>query len=324
MKKRFLSRICICCIAAISFVISSISVGASTKTDNEVFKHLKNEDTDFEFQYTEGSPLEYLKKVSEKNGYTKLNLKYLECRQYGPLVYATIEYRTSKEQENLVDNELRRAYNSIITEGMSDYQKIKAINKYIVDNFSYDETAESNNAFTAITTRKTACQGYAMMACKLFDMADIENKVISGDLNGTLHVWNLVKLNGKWYHVDITNDDSNFGNEAFLLKSDETMKKYGFSWDEDKYPVINECYGNNLGQWCKEGNLWYYKLSIGTYATGWNKIDGKWYYFNSTGLMQTGWTSIDKTWYYLYDTGEMAHDCSIGNYKLDSDGKLIL
>ncbi len=324
MKKKFLNKVFISFIAAACFVTSSVSVCADEREDNRVFNYLTNEDTSFDFRYTGGSPLDYLKEISKRDGYTKLNLKYLECRQFGFLVYATIEYRTTKEQENLVDREVQRIYKEIVTENMTDYEKIKAINKFMVDTFSYDETAESNNAFTAITTRKTACQGYTMLACKLLDMAGIENKAISGDLNGTAHVWNLVKLDGSWYHMDVTNDDSNFGNEAFLLKDDNTLKKYGFSFDENEYPACQECYGKNIGQWYKEGTSWKFKLGIGENATGWNKINEKWYYFNSNGLMQTGWVSIDKVWYYLNDSGEMVHDCYIGVNKLDSDGKLTL
>lgn len=35
----------------------------------------------------------------------------------------------------------------------------------------------------------------------------IENKIIEGVAGSSLHAWNLVKLDGKWYHLDTTWDD---------------------------------------------------------------------------------------------------------------------
>ena len=39
------------------------------------------------------------------------------------------------------------------------------------------------------------------------DMLGIENYTISGKAGNDQHIWNVVKINGDWYQVDVTWDD---------------------------------------------------------------------------------------------------------------------
>ena len=123
---------------------------------------------------------------------------------------------------------------------MSDLDKIKTINKYIVDRYEYDDSLLSNNVYSALTKGKTICQGYAMTAYKMLNLVGIENKIIIGDLDGVAHGWNLVKLNGKWYHLDVTNND--VANNKYFLKNDKALRSDGFTWEANDYPICDENY----------------------------------------------------------------------------------
>ena len=62
--------------------------------------------------------------------------------------------------------------------------------------------------------------------------------------------------------------------------------------------------------WIKSGSDWYYRLSSGVNAHGWNKIknkDGKtrWYYFDTKGKMLKGWQAIAGKKYYLEESGDL-------------------
>ena len=39
------------------------------------------------------------------------------------------------------------------------------------------------------------------------DMLGIENGTVSGEAGDEQHIWNTVKLDDQWYHVDVTWDD---------------------------------------------------------------------------------------------------------------------
>jgi len=47
------------------------------------------------------------------------------------------------------------------------------------------------------------CQGYAPLIYKILKSMDIQSLVI----NGSDHMWNMVFIEGKWYHIDATYDE---------------------------------------------------------------------------------------------------------------------
>ncbi|MBS2904936.1 transglutaminase domain-containing protein, partial [Klebsiella pneumoniae] len=106
---------------------------------------------------------------------------------------AEIQYRTNKDQEDYIDSELSRIVNNLIDSRMSTEEKIEAINNYVVKIYKYDDTLKSDNVYTALTTKSTICQGYAMTVYKMLNILGIDCRIINGDKSGTSHAWNLVK-----------------------------------------------------------------------------------------------------------------------------------
>ena len=76
--------------------------------------------------------------------------------------------------------------------------------------------------------------------------------------------------------------------------------------------------------WIWTGGAWYYLApGDGHMYRGWGFINGSWYFFDrSSGVMKTGWL-WDGAWYYLYSSGAMAHNTSIGAYRLNSSGAWV-
>ena len=161
-------------------------------------------------------------------------------------------------------------------------------------------------------------------------------------MNGRGHAWNLVNIDGNWYHLDITNND-NIIRDKYLLVSDEFLISEGFSWNKSKYPSSYCNYYNisksfldynndtekdiesyyNGGYWYKENGIWHYFRYCDRDAIGWLNNDGNWYYFNENGEMKVGWILDNNTWYYCYSNGQLAYNTTIGKFKLDGSGALI-
>ncbi|MFC0333895.1 transglutaminase domain-containing protein [Paenibacillus sepulcri] len=120
----------------------------------------------------------------------------------------TFEYWETQAQSNQVSLKVKEVLGKIITRNMNDFQKEKAIHDWIESNLSYDTTLRQYSAYAGLFgNKKTVCQGYALLAFKMLSQAGIENKIIEGNAGGQLHTWNLVKLDGKWYHLDTTWND---------------------------------------------------------------------------------------------------------------------
>ncbi|NRF90101.1 Ig-like domain-containing protein [Paenibacillus frigoriresistens] len=123
-------------------------------------------------------------------------------------VYYTFTYWETLAQVNAVSAKVTEVLSTILTQGMNDFQKEKAIHDWIEANLAYDTTLVQHSAYAGLFgNKKTVCQGYALLAYKMLKEAGIENKIIEGLAGTTLHAWNLVKLDGNWYHLDTTWDD---------------------------------------------------------------------------------------------------------------------
>ena len=118
---------------------------------------------------------------------------------------------------------------SNINDSMSNKEKIKIFHDYIVNNTIYDEDSK-NKAYTAydlITTGKSICGGYSDIISIYLNKLGITNYKVTSEN----HIWNLIKLDNDWYHLDATWDDpvASDGNQYlihnfFLISSDELLK----------------------------------------------------------------------------------------------------
>jgi len=150
------------------------------------------------------------------------------------------QYLTTLEQEEYVDRRVKEILAEIIKPGMSIDERQKAIHDYIVMNVAYDQSFSRYSAYNALAEGKAVCQGYALLAYKMLKEAGIENRIVSGTADGQNHAWNLVKIRGNWYHMDVTWDDplpdvaGRVTYEYYNL-TDEQMRK-DHSWDSSLYP----------------------------------------------------------------------------------------
>lgn len=221
--------------------------------ENSIYKHLENRDKNFTVVYTgerkefEDNILNCIKSAYSKDDY--LERSWLEIKPKANVTQDGIEttidatYLTTREQEQYIDNELKNATNSLVTANMSDLKKVSVINDYIINRYQYDYTQKSISVYSALTTSLAVCQGYSMTAYKMFNYAGIENRIVVGKINDIPHSWNIVKIDGVWYQLDITNNDSTVKNRYFLV-SDDIFINNKYSWDKDKYPKALHSYFN--------------------------------------------------------------------------------
>ena len=148
---------------------------------------------------------------------------------WGKKVTYSMEYLESKEQTEEVDKRVKKILKKLKVSKMSDYNKVKAIHDYVVDNVTYDMSTNFNSPYYALVQGTSACQGYAVLIYKMLTEADVPCRVITGKAKGGLHAWNLVKIDDKWYNLDATWDDpvGLFGKSAaryrYFLKTDREM-----------------------------------------------------------------------------------------------------
>ena len=102
-----------------------------------------------------------------------------------------------------------------IVDGMRNYDKIKLFHDHIVNITKYDSeySKDSYTAYDLLTTGKSICGGYSDIMSIYLNMIGLQNYKI----NSENHIWNLVNLEGTWYHLDATWDDPVDGENQYLL-----------------------------------------------------------------------------------------------------------
>jgi hypothetical protein len=159
---------------------------------------------------------QYIESVVEKNGKRIYNV---EVNRLG-------NYR--KEVKSIVKQLFPKGNN------LSDLEKYQVLHDFVKEYISYDYKAlmsgnesisEANDSKNCLRKQKGVCGGYAYMYRDLCKAAGLQCEVIIGNayFQGKKrgHAWNGVKLDGKWYHVDVCWDDTGApAYEFFLIGSD--------------------------------------------------------------------------------------------------------
>ena len=127
-----------------------------------------------------------------------------------------IEIKINKKYSEEDINRIDKRINDIINDyKINNYQnikdKIKAFHDYLAAFNTYDnDMAEngksdyhSDSAVGALLEGKAICSGYTDALSIFLDKLGIENTRVASKN----HVWNAVKLNNTWYHIDMTWDD---------------------------------------------------------------------------------------------------------------------
>lgn len=88
----------------------------------------------------------------------------------------------------------------------SEYEMALYLHDWLLDQLEYDNSLKWSSAESALTRRLGTCQAYESAYAKLLSAAGIENAETHDTYDG--HTWNAVKLDGDWYQVDCTWDDT--------------------------------------------------------------------------------------------------------------------
>lgn len=146
----------------------------------------------------------------------------------------TVNKAYTDEEINAINEVVDKVIKEKITNSTPTKEKIKIIHDYIIDSTEYDKlkyenkedtTYKSNTAYGVLIEGYGTCNGYADAMAIFLDKLNIINYKISNDE----HIWNLVYLDGTWYHLDLTWDDPisdiNVNRDTYFLITTNTLEK---------------------------------------------------------------------------------------------------
>ena len=186
-------------------------------------------------------------RVREENRYINCSDYSLEMELDGAIrylyAYATGDMTHLNSAEKQAYDKIKKVVGEAEKNCDSDYEKELYFHDYLVKNVSYGGShpfEEGQTPVGAMVEGECVCAGYSASMQMMLTMSGIPNRVIFGQAEGGNHAWNLIQLDGKWYHVDVTFDDPSpdrgdkIGRYYINLTDEEIQKTH--IWPHEDYP----------------------------------------------------------------------------------------
>ena len=141
-------------------------------------------------------------------------------------------YTKTEEECRAIDEKIdlykRQCFDGI-TADMTDYERVKHIYEYIIHHTEYNLLATDNqNICSVFVYGESVCMGYAKAMQYLLLQQNILCTIVNGTASqGEEHAWNLLLLDGQYYHLDVT-----WGDDSYTVTNPKDsqvgMINYGF------------------------------------------------------------------------------------------------
>ncbi len=196
------------------------------------------------------------------NGYTYTQYTKKDEIQYmtftGRYLYDPEEVKSRQER---IDAAVARNWDMLV--GYDEYGTVKAVYEFLIFGTDYSmESPDNQNICSVFLDKKSVCNGYAKAAQYLLNQLGIPCMIVNGDANGA-HAWNIVEIDGAYYHMDATwGDPSYYSAEAgsnsitpdidysyFCVTTEEICKNHRI----DKTFEVPECTATEANYFVREG-----------------------------------------------------------------------
>lgn len=123
-----------------------------------------------------------------------------------------------------INNKLNNIINELNVNNYTNLNdKIKVFHDYLANTNKYDKNKEignsnynSDGAIGTLFEGYSVCSGYSDTLALYLDMLDLDNVKVATEK----HVWNAVKINNNWYHIDLTWDDPMTSTNEDIIRYD--------------------------------------------------------------------------------------------------------
>jgi len=153
-----------------------------------------------------------------------------------PWVFIGTSYEFIYKEVTIVDggeNALTRKVQEVAAacDQGDDYLTALAINDWLSDHVTYDNTCTYYSPDAALLQGTSVCNGYARAFAMIAEEAGLNARRVVGTAGGGGHAWDAVQMHGDWYYLDPTWNDSDdhlhhryFGVNQEIMDYDHLME----------------------------------------------------------------------------------------------------
>ena len=244
------------------------------QSDKQIYKAIYEGIQNFETSITVPKSSVSLQSIFQYVGLDNPHIFYVDFNQYtyfsssSNAVIKPIYWYTKQDVAD-IDKKVQTVLQKMLSrvKGKTDYEKEKSVHDLLIENVVYDTVAVQNidkyhsrsNSILGVLFFKTAvCEGIAKVTKMLLNLLDIKCIVATGMAGGELHAWNIVKIDGKPYHLDVTwdinlSDKKSFRYDYFnlmdkdiLLDHSPSVKYPACVSNQDNYFIKNRLIAKNV------------------------------------------------------------------------------
>lgn len=195
--------------------------------------------------------------------------KYASMDAYNPVetLYQCIMV-TEGDHENPLTAAVAQAAAACLKD--NDFATVNAINDYICDRVEYDYTYVHHSPESALLEGTGVCSSYSRAFKLIADACGLQCRRVTGTAGGGGHAWNVVMMDGQWYQMDLTWNDTGgdrhlyFGLTDTLIEHDHTDM-----YIVDGSGIVCNSMDNNC---IIRNEEWKTRVGRGTYAAISNRI----------------------------------------------------
>lgn len=142
------------------------------------------------------------------------NCSYFPSYSGGKVAKVQLSYndlaKNLKQEKKKVDKAVSTVLSAVKKKSKAEAERY--VHDYLIKHIKYNYNSYDQNIYSAFVTGETVCAGYTRAFQYIMQQLGIpccycRGVAKSSDGSTGRHAWNLIKLNKKWYNVDVTWDD---------------------------------------------------------------------------------------------------------------------
>ena len=151
------------------------------------------------------------------------------------VVELRFHYRTDRSELRAMREQVEPVFSSAalyVTGTAGEQTKFSQLHAFLMERMDYTIESTITPAYSLLCQGVGDSRAFAQIYAAMCSRIGLEARVVSGKCGGELRWWNLVRIDGRWYHLDLLAD------QQFVLLTDGQMGEY--EWDREAYPAAAE------------------------------------------------------------------------------------
>ena len=151
------------------------------------------------------------------------------------IVELKFSYQTSRGELKTMQNKVSPVFSSAqqyVNGNWTEAEKCLRLYSFLMDRYEYNIQTSITPAYSLLLHGVGDSRAFATVYAAMCRQAGIECQVVPGTRDGATWVWNVVRINGKYYFLDLLRCKQS---GVFTLYEQNQMENY--VWDYSAYPI---------------------------------------------------------------------------------------